>query len=116
MGPGTFANLLHNRALASAKSPGAGVMEYLVIAVILYFIVQVGGNLVHLLRGQGPGAAGETDASGRAPSQGDSRQGHSSQEQQWAGPSPRAHATDRSADPRFWGDDIEEATWRDVDG
>ena len=115
MGPGMFATLPPNTAfLASATSPGVGFMEYLVIAVILYFIVQVAGNLVHLLRGQGPGAAEETDASGRASSQRDPQQGHSPQGQQWAGPSPRAQATDRAADPRFWGDDIEEATWRDV--
>ena len=91
-------------------------MEYLVIAVILYFIVQVAGNLVHLLRGQGTGGAGKTDGSGRSSPQGDSRQGHAPQGQQWAGPSPRAQATDRGTNPRFWGDDIEEATWRDVEG
>ncbi len=85
-------------------------MEYLLIAVLLYFIVQVTGNLVHLLRGGGAEAAGETEATGEASTQGPSPRGN-----EWAGPSPRAQASDRAADPRFWGDDIEEATWHDLD-
>lgn len=84
-------------------------MEYLIIAVILYFIVQVAGNLVHLLRGRGPGATAEEDPSDRA-----SSHARAPQSLEWGGPSPRAQGTDRAADPRFWGDDIEDATWHDV--
>lgn len=69
-------------------------MEYLLIAVILYFIVQVTGNLVHLLRGSGSDSGSSGPSSTRR----------------------RSQAQDEStrADPRFWGEDIEDATWHDL--
>jgi hypothetical protein len=73
-------------------------MEYLLIAVILYFIVQVTGNLVYLLRGQGSGAATDEQSSGRSSSR---------------RPSPGQDESPR-ADPRYWGEDIEDATWHDL--
>lgn len=79
------------------------VMEYLVIAVILYFILWTAGNLVRLLSG-----AEETSAP-----KGQDRPG-SSPPRGWEGPSPRQHTGTARGEPTFW-EDIEEATWYDVD-
>jgi hypothetical protein len=75
-------------------------MEYLIFAVILYFILQTAGNLVYILRG---GAGSESTADSRSMPDG------------WDGPSPRRHTEGITDHPTFWGDDIEEATWRDLD-
>ncbi len=74
-------------------------MEYLIAAVLLYFILQTASNLVLILRGE----------SGRSAS-------HPSRSPQhdWEGPSPRQETTRPSGDPTFWGKDIEDARWTDV--
>jgi hypothetical protein len=74
-------------------------MEYLVFAVILYFILQTAGNLVFVLRGGGetpPDAASSTRT------------------HDWEGPSPRKQTDGVPDHPTFWGDDIDDATWRDL--
>lgn len=76
-----------------------GVMEYLIFAVILYFILQTAGNLVYILRGR---AGSEATAETRSMPDG------------WAGPSPRRQTDGLSDDPTFWGEDVEDATWRDL--
>lgn len=75
-------------------------MEYLVFAVILYFILQTAGNLVYVLRG------------GAEPSQ---SQAESPPMEDWKGPSPRREMEGMSNHPTFWGQDVEEATWQEVD-
>ena len=74
-------------------------MEYLVFAVILYFILQTAGNLVFVLRG-----GGETPS---APSS-------SASTHDWEGPSPRKQMDGVPDHPTFWGNDIDDATWRDL--
>lgn len=74
-------------------------MEYLVVAVILYFILQTTGNLVYILRGGAP-----TDSSATAPLH------------NWKGPSPRSETEGVTDHPTFWGEDVEDATWHEVDG
>lgn len=72
-------------------------MEYLVFAVILYFILQTAGNLVYILRG-----GAKTPSSAIA-------------DHDWKGPSPRQEMGGGTDHPTFWGEDVEEATWRDID-
>jgi len=74
-------------------------MEYLVFAVILYFVLQTAGNLVYVLRGGG--AAPSSDAS-------------AGPAHEWEGPSPREEMEGLSDHPAFWGEDVDDATWRDV--
>jgi hypothetical protein len=76
-------------------------MEYLVFAVILYFILQTAGNLVYILRGGAPSS--QTEAREPAPAH------------DWEGPSPRREMEGFTDHPTFWGEDVEEATWRDID-
>lgn len=73
-------------------------MEYLVSAVIIYFILQTAGNLVYILRGGGE----RRESSPADPTH------------NWKGPSPREHMEGIPNHPAFWGEDIEEASWRDV--
>lgn len=74
-------------------------MEYLVSAVILYFILQTAGNLVYILRGGG----------GQRNSSSSSTPVHN-----WKGPSPRQHMEGVTDRPTFWGEDVDEATWHEV--
>lgn len=76
-------------------------MEYLIVAVILYFILQTAGNLVYILRGGG--AASRTqEPSSSPPAHG------------WEGPSPRRQMEGMTDHPLFWGKDVEDATWQDI--
>jgi hypothetical protein len=75
-------------------------MEYLVFAVILYFVLQTAGNLVFILRGGG--ADPSSDGAPAAP------------DHDWQGPSPREQMEGLTDHPTFWGEDVEEATWRDL--
>lgn len=79
-------------------------MEYLVIAVILYFILRTAGNLVDLLRGGEGRSAGQ-----RQVQRGKSRGEH------WEGPSPRNETGAARDEPTYWGKDIEDATWYDIE-
>jgi hypothetical protein len=74
-------------------------MEYLVFAVILYFVLQTAGNLVYILRG---GGAGPSSDASTVPSH------------DWEGPSPREEMEGLSDHPTFWGEDVDDATWTDV--
>jgi hypothetical protein len=74
-------------------------MEYLVLAVILYFVLQTAGNLVYILRGGG------TSPSSDAPT---------GPAHDWKGPSPREETDGISTHPTFWANDIEDATWTDI--
>lgn len=74
-------------------------MEYLVIAVILYFILQTTGNLVYILRGGAEQAEPQTPPPTH----------------NWEGPSPRQEMEGIPDRPTFWGQDIDDATWRDVE-
>jgi len=74
-------------------------MEYLVLAVILYFVLQTAGNLVYILRGGG--TIPSSDAA-TVPSH------------DWKGPSPREEMDGISGHPTFWAHDVEDATWTDV--
>lgn len=75
-------------------------MEYLVFAVILYFILQTAGNLVYVLRG------GDTSAQSEPASP---------PVHDWQGPSPRREMEGLTNHPTFWGEDVEEATWQEID-
>ncbi len=75
-------------------------MEYLIIAVILYFILQTAGNLVYILRGR-------RTTSQQPPS--------STNLHGWEGPSPRRETEGFPDHPTFWGEDVEDATWHDID-
>lgn len=74
-------------------------MEYLVFAVILYFILQTAGNLVYFLRGGG-GAGPQSPAES---------------EHNWKGPSPRAQTDGLTEHPTFWGEDVEDASWWEIE-
>lgn len=74
-------------------------MEYLIFAVILYFILQTVGNLVYIIRG---GAHVESQPSAN-PSH------------EWKGPSPRSKTEGLTSQPTFWGEDVEDADWREID-
>jgi hypothetical protein len=76
-------------------------MEYLIAAVILYFILQTAGNLVYILRG-----GTEAPSTSEAPA----GPGHD-----WKGPSPRTETEGFTDHPTFWGEDVEDATWRDLE-
>jgi hypothetical protein len=75
-------------------------MEYLIVAVILYFILQTAGNLVYILRGGGN--VSRTQESSASPAHG------------WKGPSPRQQMEGMTDHPTFWGEDVEDATWQDL--
>jgi len=74
-------------------------MEYILFAVILYFVLQTAGNLVYILRG---GGAAPSDEDSAVPSH------------DWEGPSPRNETEGLSSHPTFWGQDIDDARWTDV--
>jgi hypothetical protein len=80
-------------------------MEYLVFGIILYFILRASGNLVRLMGGD----------EGTSPEQ---EWGHepSPRQTEWEGPSPRQRTGAARDEPTFWGKDVEDATWRDLDG
>lgn len=80
-------------------------MEYLLLAIVLYFILRTAGNLVRLLGGRGE------DAGSQAGRVGDS----SPRRDGWEGPSPRQQTGSAQNDPTFWGEDIEDATWSDLE-
>jgi hypothetical protein len=84
-------------------------MEYLALAVILYFILRTMGNLVRLLGGRDSGTSREESrgASAEAPSGTALPEG-------WGGPSPREETGAARNEPTFWDEDVEEATWRDL--
>jgi hypothetical protein len=74
-------------------------MEYLVFAIILYFILQTAGNLVYILRG---GA--------KTPSASSAVRGHD-----WKGPSPRQEMEGFTDHPTFWAEDVDEASWKELE-
>lgn len=74
-------------------------MEYLVFAVILYFILQAAGNLVYFLRG-----GAETSEPQEEPPP----------IEDWEGPSPRREMEGMSDHPTFWGKDVDDATWKEI--
>ncbi|MFB6286230.1 MAG: hypothetical protein ABEK03_06605 [Candidatus Bipolaricaulia bacterium] len=78
-------------------------MEYLFLAILLYFILRTIGNLVRLL--------------GADPTPSRDEQTHESTAggTEWEGPSPRQQTGTARDEPTFWGEDIEDATWRDLD-
>ncbi len=80
-------------------------MEHLFLALILYFVLRTAGNLVRLLGGE--------DAAG---SQGAQSHDASARRNGWEGPSPRQQTGTVRDEPTFWDKDIEDATWRDLDG
>lgn len=75
-------------------------MEYLIFAVILYFILQTAGNLVFVLRGGDEARSDSPSATAPSPD--------------WKGPSPRKRTEGIPDRPTFWAEDIEEATWQDL--
>ena len=80
-------------------------MEYLVLATILYVILRTSGNLVRLMGGD----------EGPSPQDGQVR-GGSSREARWEGPSPRERTGTARDEPTFWGKDVEDANWQDLNG
>lgn len=79
-------------------------MEYLALAVIFYFILRTMSNLVRLMGGTEKSES-QADPRGAAPAR---RKG-------WQGPSPREETGKARDEPTFWGEDIEDATWREVE-
>lgn len=76
-------------------------MEYLLVAVLLYFILRTVSNLIAFLSGRESGSPTSEQRS------------HSSRIE-WKGPSPRQQTGDAREGPTSWGKDIEDATWRDL--
>jgi hypothetical protein len=78
-------------------------MEYLVLAIVFYFVLRTMGNLVRLLGGNedAPSGVEASDAASRPNG--------------WNGPSPREETGAAQNEPTFWGRDVEEATWRDLE-
>ena len=79
-------------------------MEYLVLAIVFYFILRTMSNLVRLLGGDK-----------ESPSEAGSTQEASSRPQGWKGPSPREETGTAQGEPTFWDEDVEDATWRDLE-
>lgn len=79
-------------------------MEYLVLAIVFYFILRTVGNLVRLLGG-GEGSPSEAGPTQEA----------SSRPEGWKGPSPREETGTARDEPTFWDEDVEDATWRDLE-
>ena len=80
-------------------------MEYLLLVIILYFILRTAGNLVRLLGGE----------EGSRPD-GEQMRDPPPRRTGWEGPSPRQETGAAHDEPTFWGEDIEDATWHDLDG
>ena len=78
-------------------------MEYLFLVIILYFILRAAGNLVRLLGGEGESEVQNTQ-----------RHDSPARRSGWEGPSPRQQTGSVRDEPTFWGEDIEDATWRDL--
>ncbi|WP_263785426.1 hypothetical protein [Salinibacter grassmerensis] len=80
-------------------------MEYLALGIILYFILRTSGNLVRLMGGE------ERTSSQQGPA-------HESPSRQteWEGPSPRQRTGTARNAPTFWGKDVEDARWQDLNG
>jgi hypothetical protein len=79
-------------------------MEYLALAVIFYFILRTMGNLVRLLGGREG-----------SPSEDEPTEESTSRPSGWKGPSPREQTGTAREEPTFWGEDIEEARWREIE-
>ena len=79
-------------------------MEYLALAVLFYFILRTMSNLVRLMGGT-ENTQSQADPRGAAPAR------HTG----WQGPSPREETGTARDEPTFWGEDIEEATWHDLE-
>lgn len=79
-------------------------MEYLVLAIVFYFILRTMGNLLRLLGGD-EGASSQAEPMEESPSRPSG----------WEGPSPREETGMAQDEPTFWGEDVEEATWRDLE-
>lgn len=71
-------------------------MEYIVFAVILYFILQTAGNLVLIVRGK---------SNTPKPTMPDG----------WEGPHPRRYTGRTRNHPRFWSEDVQRAHWVDLE-
>ncbi len=80
-------------------------MEYLVLGIILYFILRTSGNLVRLM-------GGEEETSSQTGPVHESPSGQT----EWEGPSPRNQTGTAREEPTFWGKDVEDANWQDLDG
>jgi len=80
-------------------------MEYLVLGIILYFILRTSGNLVRLTGGE-EGTSSRKGPTHESPSR----------QTEWKGPSPRKRTGTARDEPTFWGQDVEDANWRDVNG
>lgn len=80
-------------------------MEYFIIALILYFLLRTGANLFRLLQGKSEASGGRRGQERRTPPR----------QQRWEGPSPREQTGAARDKPTFWGKDVEEATWHDLD-
>ncbi|WP_103018961.1 hypothetical protein [Salinibacter altiplanensis] len=80
-------------------------MEYLALGIILYFILRTSGNLVRLMGGE----QGTSSQAGPV---------HESSPRQtkWEGPSPRQRTGTARDGPTFWGEDVEDARWQDLNG
>lgn len=71
-------------------------MEYLLFAILLYFILQTMGNLVLIVRGthdQSPATLPDG----------------------WKGPIPRRYTGRARKKPTFWGEDVRNAQWVDLE-
>lgn len=79
-------------------------MEYLVLAIVFYFILRTMGNLVRLLGGDEG-----------SPSEAEPMEESTSRPKGWKGPSPREETGTARGEPTFWGEDVEDATWRDLE-
>jgi hypothetical protein len=77
-------------------------MEYLFVAVIVYFILQAASNIVMMMRGGGQPAGGHRNGTVEEP------------DHDWRGPSPRELTGNDRSQPTFW-NDVEDATWREVE-
>ena len=75
-------------------------MEYLFVAVIVYFVLQAASNIVLMVRGDRSGAARRNGAVEEP-------------NHDWSGPAPREHTGRDRSSPTFW-NDVEDATWQDV--
>ncbi len=79
-------------------------MEYLLFAVLAYFILRTASNLVGIMRGHDPSHRIEDARNGQ-----ERRTDHN-----WKGPSPRNRTGTATDHPTYWGEDVEDARWRDV--
>lgn len=94
-----------NNVVPLALTPSSSLfMEYLLFAILTYFILRTAGNLVGIMQGDDPSRRIQDRQNGR----------DRSADHGWKGPSPRDRTGTAKQHPTYWGEDVDDATWQDI--